>query len=156
MKMYKISPEVPGGIGPNSVIEYEEGKIKNIKYLEFEFEGWFGDELLTSSPCYVITKTLAEYLDKNQITGFVCDNNIKITKSETFEYYHPNVELPAFSRMLVNGSVEIDKDKITKWSGHDMCLYRNVMLYVTERALQSLKESEKMHNFTCKGIELHL
>lgn len=154
--MYKISPEVPGSIGSNSVIEYEGGKIKNIKFLEYEFEGWFGDELLTSSPCYIITERLAEFLDKNKLTGFACDDNIKTTKSEIFEYYHPNVELPTFLRMLVKGVVEINEGKITRWSGHDFCLYRNVMLYVTERAFQSLKTSGKMLNFTYKEIELDL
>ena len=161
MKMYKLRPEVPGGIGEKSIIEYEGGKIKSIQYLEYIFEDWFGDELLTSSPCYIITESLAQYLQNKKLSGFNLDESIEISKSEIFEYYHPNMELPKFLRLKVSGVVEIDgvleieNAKISKWSGHDFCLYRNVSLYVSERALNVLKESGKMKNFDCTEMEVN-
>ena len=35
MKFYKLEPEVAGEIGESSKIEYENGKIKKIIFLEY-------------------------------------------------------------------------------------------------------------------------
>ena len=43
MKYYKLEPEVAGGIGKESQIIYtEEGRIKEITFLDYEFDGWLG------------------------------------------------------------------------------------------------------------------
>jgi len=50
--------------------------------------------------------------------------------------------------MFLKGVLEVENAKITKWSGYDFCLYRNVSLYVTDRAFNVLKERGTMKNFS--------
>ena len=43
MKYYLLKPEIAGELGDSSEIIYESGKIKEVKFLEFVFNGWLGD-----------------------------------------------------------------------------------------------------------------
>jgi len=152
--MYSLKPEVPGSIGSNSIIEYENGRIKKINHLEFVFDGWLGDELLTSHPSFIITDSLARHILEQKLTGFTCDKNIVISKSDIFETLYPNRTLPEFSRLLIHGSVEIENDKIVNWSGHDFCLWKKVELIVTTRAFEELNKINGINN--CEYVELEI
>ena len=58
MKYFVLEPEVAGGIRKKSKILYENSKIKEVLFLDYEFEGWLGDEILITHPCFIISKSL--------------------------------------------------------------------------------------------------
>ena len=51
-KYYVIEPEVAGGFGENCEIDWSTGKMQ-VNKLHYQFDGWLGDELLESTPCYI-------------------------------------------------------------------------------------------------------
>ena len=114
--MYKlIEPEVAGGLG-------EKTEIDNsffppiVKSLHYEFEGWLGDDILESFPCYIVTETLKKGIESERLTGVFFDDVI-ISKSETFKEFYPDKELPMFFWMKINGEVNNDDFFITEKNG---------------------------------------
>jgi len=56
MNYYLLNPEVAGEIGDRSELIYENGKIKEVIFLEYNFMGWQGDELLSTHPCAPVSR----------------------------------------------------------------------------------------------------
>lgn len=95
MPIYKlIEPEVAGGLG-------DKTKIDNsffpplIKELHYELDGWLGDDILESFPCYIITESLRKGIESNSLSG-INFSNVLVSKSETFFDLYPDRELPNF------------------------------------------------------------
>jgi hypothetical protein len=152
MKMFRLNPEVAGEIGEDSKIIYEEeGFIKDISFLHYNFMGWLGDELLTQTPCFIITETLANNISKSELKGYRFEE-IKVTKSDEFIELYPNKELPIFIRLLPLGKVVVDGNKVTEWTGDDFCLEDDIDLVVSENALKVL---EKHRIVNCDIDEIH-
>lgn len=57
-RYFVIEPEVAGGIGERSMIDRSTGKMK-VEKPNYHFEGWLGDHLLESTPCYIVSTILA-------------------------------------------------------------------------------------------------
>lgn len=105
--MYKlIEPEVAGGLG-------EETEMDNstfpplVKNLHYEFDGWLGDDILESFPCYIVTESLRKGIESDHLTGVNFDE-VYISKSENFSELYPNKELPVFFWMKINGEPNRD------------------------------------------------
>ena len=107
MKMYLLEPEVSGGIGNNSILEYENGRIKKAVHLDYEFEGWLGDDLITTSPFFIITESLAEEFQANDISGYDFED-LEISFCDYFMEMFPNNVLPNFKILVGLGIVETD------------------------------------------------
>lgn len=152
MKMYRLNPEVAGEIGENSKIVYEKGIIKGITYLHYEFAGWLGDELLTQTPCFIVTEALANSVLKSKLAGYKFEE-MEVTTSDEFKEFYPNKVLPKFLRLLPLGKVIVNDDMVTEWSGEDFCLEDDIELVVSEDALK-LIENHKIDN--CDVEELTL
>lgn len=95
MPIYKlIEPEVAGGLG-------DKTKIDNsffpplIKELHYEFDGWPGDDILESFPCYIITESLRKGIESNSLSG-INFSDVLVSKSETFFDLYADRELPNF------------------------------------------------------------
>lgn len=95
MPIYKlIEPEVAGGLG-------DKTKIDNsffpplIKELHYEFDGWLGDDILESFPCYIITESLRKGIESNSLSG-INFSDVLVSKSETFFDLYADRELPNF------------------------------------------------------------
>lgn len=131
--LYSLEPEVAGGIGDCSKIIYENGRIKEIIELNFEFDGWLGDDLLTTSPVFIITENLANSLINSNLTGYTLDKVI-VSKSFTFDELYPERELPIFYWLKPLGKISIQNDMIIEYSGHDINLCNNVDLLISEKA----------------------
>lgn len=144
MKMFRLNPEVAGEIGENSEIVYEEGIIKDVTYLHYEFAGWLGDELLTQTPCFVVTETLADSILKSKLKGYKFEE-MQVSASDEFKEFYPDRVLPKFLRLLPLGKVTVNDDKVTEWSGEDFCLEDNIELVVSEDALKVI-EKHKIDN----------
>ncbi|MEE4079515.1 hypothetical protein [Pseudomonas viridiflava] len=134
---YYIEPEVAGGLGDNSIIDTSCHPPK-ITLLEYKFEGWLGDDLLESFPCFIITKRLADAISKIPLSGFGL-LPVKISKSENFIENHSQVKLPEFQWLKIYGSAGID----------DFGLTQNYDLVISKPVLEILR------GFNIKLAELH-
>ncbi|MEL6560188.1 MAG: hypothetical protein AAFQ94_18510 [Bacteroidota bacterium] len=107
MKFFKIEPEVSVYIGEMTI--YDKRKIPwKIKELHLEFEGWLGDDIVTSSPVFCISNNLKEGLEESSFSGIIGFDTIKITKSENFLELYPNKKLPDFFLLRINGVYKKD------------------------------------------------
>ncbi|MGA2224073.1 MAG: hypothetical protein ABSH41_06505 [Syntrophobacteraceae bacterium] len=127
MKYYQIEPEVAGGIGEHSEIDRSSGKMV-VRKLHYEFDGWGGDELLESTPCFIVSERLAHEIERAQLTGISFDD-VEVTKSDQFEELYPNRQLPKFVWLQIDGKPGQDDFGIGKDPG----------LVISERALEVLK-----------------
>ncbi|RXM40438.1 hypothetical protein BOQ62_05560 [Chryseobacterium sp. CH21] len=111
--MYKlIEPEVAGGLGEQTQIDnsFFPPLIINLHY---EFEGWLGDDILESFPCYIVTEKLRTGIEHEKLTGISFDDVI-LSQSETFLELHSNKELPNFFWAKISGESYRDDFFITK------------------------------------------
>jgi len=106
MRFYVISPEVAGGLGPNTILA-TQGHPPVITRLHYLFDGWLGDELLGSFPCFVVTDRLGKELRRLPLTGFEL-KPVEISASELFRELYPDRTLPEFSWLDVNGAAGVD------------------------------------------------
>ncbi len=151
MRLYRLSPEVAGGLGENSILVHNEnGIMKDVSYLHYKFEGWLGDELLTTSPCFIVTEKLSNAIINSNLTGCTFQD-MEVSKSYNFELLKPGVILPKFKRLIPTGTVQIEDKKVKHWSGHDFCLIGVSRLVVSDNALNLLQN----HNISnCDIIKL--
>ena len=102
---FELEPEVAGGLGEKTVMDTSQFPPL-VSSLHYEVDGWLGDELLESFPCFIATETLAKKIKDSGLSG-VEILDVFISKSSNFEELHPNTELPSFKWLYVNG----DKSK---------------------------------------------
>ena len=99
---HTVEPEVAGGWGANTAFTRMPGQSVVVHKLHYEFEGWLGDDLIESTPCYIVSEGMAEQLRKAGLTGFVLDD-VEITTSENFRETYAGRELPKFLWLKVGG-----------------------------------------------------
>lgn len=127
--MYKlIEPEVAGGLGEKTELDNSVFPPL-VKKLNYEFDGWLGDDILESFPCYIITESLKKEIESEKLTGIIFDD-VLISKSETFIELYPNKELPTFFWAKINGEVNANDFFITEKNG----------LAISERAFSLLQK----------------
>ena len=127
MKYYVIEPEVAGGFGERTVIDRTAGKMV-VQKLHYKFDGWQGDELLESAPCYIVTERLASEIERAQFTG-VRFEGVEVSTSDQFTELYPNRRLPKFLWLKVEGK-----------PGHDdFGVAPGLQLVVSERAVELVK-----------------
>lgn len=97
--------------------------------LHYEFQGWLGDELLESFPCFIATETLWRLLQDEALSG-VRAGPVKVSVSELFEEMYPGRVLPRFVRLMVTGTPGSD----------DFGLTKDARLVVSMRALDALRK----------------
>jgi uncharacterized repeat protein (TIGR02543 family) len=128
MKYYRIEPEVAGGWGKNTVFTRTPGRPTVVHKLHYQFDGWLGDELLTSTPCFIVTERLAREIERAQLTGVRFDD-VEVTTSDEFRELYPNRQLPKFVWLKIEGKPGQDDFGITP----------GLRLVVSERVLELLK-----------------
>jgi hypothetical protein len=69
LAFYLLKPEVAGGWGPNTKA-HRNTHPPVVTHLHYEFEGWLGDDLLTTFPEFIVTERLAAALEASKLTGF--------------------------------------------------------------------------------------
>jgi hypothetical protein len=127
MQYYQLEPEVAGGIGEHSVIDRSSGKMV-VRKLHYEFDGWGGDELLESTPCFIVSERLAHEIDRAQLTGISFDA-VEVTTSDQFKELYPNRQIPKFIWLKVEGEAGRD----------DFGIAPGLLLVVSKRAYDLLK-----------------
>jgi len=105
VSLFLLEPEVAGGIGENTIFSQNnsEGK-REILYLHYEFEGWLGDELLETTPCFIITEKLMNSILQSNLNGFEIED-VEVSVTEEFCEWHPDLALPKFHRLIPSGRV---------------------------------------------------
>lgn len=131
MKYFYIEPEVAGGWGKNTAFERRPGKATVVHKLHYEFEGWLGDELLESTPCFIISERAARKIEGSQLTGVTFDD-VEITASEQFRELDPDRQLPGFVWLRATGEPGRD----------DFAIAPDGRLVVSEGALYVLQTFE--------------
>ncbi|WP_330944538.1 hypothetical protein [Vibrio diabolicus] len=111
MSQYLIEPEVPGSLGENTVANFDLHP-PIIEKLHFQFDGWLGDDLLTSFPCFLVTERLATALSSSQLSGYNLEV-AEISASDVFEELYPECTLPRFSWLQVSGTIGKDDFSVT-------------------------------------------
>jgi len=136
MKYFVLEPEVAGGIGKKSKILYENSKIKEVLFLDYEFEDWLGDDILTTHPCFIISESLCDIIKVSDLKGYQLQK-IDISFSDFFlEVYNKKI-LPNFIRLL---PFSINEVNLINKMLLDFYLYKNTTLVVSERSLNILKK----------------
>lgn len=143
MILYFLEPEVSGGHGEYTIYGTEddiatEGISGKVKYLHYEFEGWLGDDLLESTPAFIVSSILETELENSDFIGYKLEECL-ITTSDEFKEMYPNKEIPTFSRFIPLGKIEVEGENFKNWSGHHFCLSPKGKLVVTQEALDFLK-----------------
>ncbi|TPM38120.1 hypothetical protein [Mesorhizobium sp. B2-3-4] len=127
MKYFYLEPEVSGGPGENTIMDVTVHPPL-VSRLHYEFDGWLGDGIVTSFPCYLVTKDVKEKILESDFSGVTFDD-VEVTTSELFEEMQPNQKLPAFVWLKVNGDAGDD----------DFGIAKDYRLVVSERVLDALK-----------------
>ena len=105
-----------------------------IKSLEYRLEGWLGDELLESFPCFIVTEALAERIRDSKLSGFSLAR-VTVATSPEFEEIYTKSSLPDFFWLKIEGQAEVD----------DFGLTPDFRLLASQRAMDTLSEAQINH-----------
>lgn len=100
-----------------------------VSRLHYEFEGWLGDVLIESFPCFVVTASAQGRLTRMGATG-ARFGEVQISKSPEFMDFQPVVELPSFAWLQPTGAAGVD----------DFGTAADGRLVVSERAVEILRD----------------
>jgi hypothetical protein len=103
---FAIEPEVAGGFGDSTEMDHTKSPPEVLR-LEYRMDGWLGDPILETFPCYIITEETAEELRIKGLSGFYFDD-VAVTFSETFTEVYPDKAVPNFKWMKITGKPGID------------------------------------------------
>jgi hypothetical protein len=88
MKYYVIEPEVAGGLGGSTVMN-RAVHPPDVFFLHYQFDGWLGDVLVESFPCFIATAEAVKSLQSIGPTGLELAE-VRVTKSSQFAEVHPD------------------------------------------------------------------
>lgn len=78
-----------------------------VSHLHYVFEGWLGDELVESFPCWMVTESLAPKICDAKCSG-VDFGDTEVSLSETFREVYPGRVVPGFRWLKVEGVAKQD------------------------------------------------
>jgi hypothetical protein len=128
MKYFCLEPEVAGGLGQNTVLD-RSVHPPIVRKLHHHFDGWLGDALLESFPCFIATEAARLVIEAARLTG-VRFERAEVTASEQFRELYPGRTLPPFAWLVVSG----------KAGREDFGLAEDARLVVSETALEALRK----------------
>lgn len=127
MRYFYVEPEVAGGLGENTVMDTRIHPPLVTK-LHYEMDGWLGDVLLESFPCFIVTISAMRRLQEAQLSGAGFDD-VEVTRSSQFDDIYPGREIPGFAWLKPVGVAGSD----------DFGASPDGVLVVSERALGLLQ-----------------
>ncbi|MCH1881563.1 hypothetical protein [Agrococcus sp. ARC_14] len=140
---HRFEAEVAGGLGPG--IDYNGRRDPAlIGPLHYEFAGWLGDDIVTTSGFWLVTGELAEALRASDLTGFEFAE-VVVTKEAQFDMLPTPRPFPAvWERLVPTG---------TRDAGADLVLESRVDLLVSDAALALLQSFQITEAFTTSADE---
>ena len=144
MELYMSEPEVAGEIGENTVYDNFDdlryrGDKPEISKLHFIFSGWLGDDIIESTPCFIVTDKLKIEIEKSELIGYEFQD-AEISLSDEFIEICPDRDISQFKRLIPKGSVVVEDETYATWTGEDFNFSDKSYLVVSERALNIIKE----------------
>jgi hypothetical protein len=112
-----------------------------IHKLHFVFDGWLGDAIVESFPCFVVAERAAQSLTDGDLVGFE-SGGVEVSASEHFRELHPGQELLRFRWQRIVGRAGID----------DFGFGADHRLVLSERALACF-QSVGMKNAVTQWVE---
>lgn len=126
MKYCVLGPEASGSLGEKT--EFDRSVVPHaVTKLHFIFQGWLGDHLLSSNPCFLVSENLGASLTQQGLSGFQL-TDFEFSLAPGFRIKE-GASLPRFRWLKVHGRAEVDDFGISKTSH----------LVVSERALNVLR-----------------
>jgi len=138
---HTLEPEVAGGFGDNSVLDTSSHPALVTK-LHCELDGWLGDDLLESFPCYIVTERLRSVIEKTEATGCSFDV-VEVTMSEQFYDMYPNRRIPRFFWLKATGTPGTD----------DFGVSTSNCLVVSDRVFQVMATKSQLTNCEAEVFE---
>ncbi len=130
---YSLDPEVAGGLGPNTVMDASLHPPIVTK-LHYELDGWLGDELLESFPCFIVTENMRQLIESADPSG--CSfGEVEVSKSDRFKELYPKRSVPHFFWLKIAGHAGRDDFGISSTNS----------LVVSQRVLQVMKKGVLEH-----------
>jgi hypothetical protein len=105
MRYFFLEPEAAGW-DDQSVADWQT-KPPLIHELHYEFDFWLGDALLESVHALIVTDHLRVAIEAAALSGASFDS-VKVCKSEQFEEHSPDLALPSFAWMKIEGKAGRD------------------------------------------------
>ena len=104
MRYFALDPEVAGGLGPKSIVDRSR-HAPIVTSLHYEFQGWLGDEIVTSFPCMLVTERVAAALEAADLSGLRFDD-VLVTKDPQFDMFFPDkaAALPRWRWLCPDGA----------------------------------------------------
>lgn len=108
MKFYIVRPAVDGSLGEMSEFESNSNK-RRLTSFHMVLEDWLGDDLVTTTPGFAITRDLANRLSQSKLTGFVLKEIIlSISPEGTDAIRRKNTLIPDLVWIDLIGTPEVD------------------------------------------------
>lgn len=126
---HRFEAEVAGGLGPG--IDYVRKRDPRlVGPLHYEFQGWLGDDIVTTSGYWIVSDALAEALRGSSLTGFELDE-VVVTKEAQFDLFPAPRPFPEhWERLVPSGS---------RAEGDDVVVEDRVDLLLSDAALELLQ-----------------
>lgn len=137
MQFYALEPEVAGGLGDMCEILYKDGMIDEVTFLDYEFFGWLGDELLTTNRCFIVSDSLMNDIISSGLEG-VEFRNIKMSFSMEYFGVFEKETVPRFVEIKCKFAYEENINNLSC----DFYLSKYGKMIVSEKALLVLKQHQ--------------
>ncbi|EII0539960.1 hypothetical protein ACE2KI_000132 [Salmonella enterica] len=132
--MFKyIETEVAGGFGEATTLDISMPP-PIVFTLEHSFDGWLGDCIMETFPCFVITEKAKVLIENLNLSGIFFDSVIT-SKSDIFEELYPNIKLPEIYWTKITGIVGKD----------DFGIADDLRLVISDDALKVLESCGLKH-----------
>ncbi len=133
MRYFFLDPEVAGGFGSKTELDATVHPPK-ISHLHYEFDGWLGDCLVESFPCFVVTESAITDLREEGITGME-DSDVEVSTTDEFHELYPNRKIGRWKWLRAIGVPGED----------DLATTDSSRMVASERAIQILKRHGLKH-----------
>jgi len=125
---YYIDVEVAGGLGDNTIANTNVHPPE-VSKLHYQFDGWLGDDILESFPCYIVTDKLKDLLESAKLSGFQFAD-VEISFSEQFFSNSLGNKLPNFHWLKIFGVA----------GQEDIGISKDFRLVVSKKSLEVLQQ----------------
>jgi hypothetical protein len=129
MNYYLLEPEVAGELGEDTVMDTSVHPPA-VSRLQYVIQDWLGDEILESTPCFVVTEHLAGLIEAASLSGYRLASADVVLGEDAEELAGEPIDLPKFQWLQLTGRPEVD----------DFGASANGSLVVSERALAVLRQ----------------
>ncbi|MQM26554.1 hypothetical protein [Glycomyces albidus] len=129
MSYYLLEPEVAGELGEDTVMDTSVHPPA-VTRLQYVIQDWLGDEILESTPCFVVTEHLAGLIEAAGLSGYRLADAEVVLGEDAEELAEGPIDLPKWQWLQLTGTAGAD----------DFGASANGSLVVSERALGVLRQ----------------